>query len=261
MRTRKGEFAKMSEKTARPSYWAVIPADVRYDDQIPANAKLLYGEISALCDRTGYCWAKNEYFAQLFGFAEVTVSRLVSALQKGGYLEVEMVPTETGTERRIYAGISAGGLIKNDKRGLIKKDKGVSSKLITPPGDTLNMNNIYTPIPPKEERVSKRVHKDVPDWKPERFSGFWDFYPRKGRKNKQRAIAAWDRLKPNDELIATIGHALVLLKATDEWKREIGIPHVATFLNGERWHDADELAAPEIGSPSKTVERPGDYEI
>ena len=69
----------MSEKTARPSYWAVIPADVRYDDQIPANAKLLYGEISALCDRTGYCWAKNEYFAQLFGFAEVTVSRLVSA--------------------------------------------------------------------------------------------------------------------------------------------------------------------------------------
>ena len=251
----------MSEKTARPSYWAVIPADVRYDDQIPANAKLLYGEISALCDRTGYCWAKNEYFAQLFGFAEVTVSRLVSALQKGGYLEVEMVPTETGTERRIYAGISAGGLIKNDKRGLIKNDKGVSSKLITPPGDTLNMNNIYTPIPPKGERVSKRVHKDVPDWKPERFSGFWDFYPRKGRQNKQRAIAAWDRLKPDDELIATIGHALVLLKATDEWKREIGIPHVATFLNGERWHDADELAAPESGSPSRTVERPGDYEI
>ena len=87
----------------------------------------------------------------------------------------------------------------------------------------------------------KQVEKATADWKPERFSGFWDFYPRKGRKNKQRAIAAWDRLKPNDELIATIGHALVLLKATDEWKREIGIPHVTTFLNGERWHDADEL--------------------
>ena len=244
MRTRKGEFAKMSEKTARPSYWAVIPADVRYDDQIPANAKLLYGEISALCDRTGYCWAKNEYFAQLFGFAEVTVSRLVSALQKGGYLEVEMVPTETGTERRIYAGISAGGLIKNDKRGLIKKDKGVSSKLITPPGDTLNMNNIYTPIPPKGERVSKRVHKDVPDWKPERFAGFWDYYRTHCRgESKQAAIRAWDRLKPDDALIAQMGRALEKQIQSPDWIAGIGIPYASTWLNNQRWLDEPKAAA------------------
>ena len=228
----------MSEKTARPSYWAVIPADVRYDDQIPANAKLLYGEISALCDRTGYCWAKNEYFAQLFGFAEVTVSRLVSALQKGGYLEVEMVPTETGTERRIYAGISAGGLIKNDKRGLIKKDKGVSSKLITPPGDTLNMNNIYTPIPPKGERVSKRVHKDVPDWKPERFAGFWDFYPSKGKRScKQQSIRAWDKLKPDDKQIAEMGRWLQCRKRMEDWRQGVAIPYASTFLTQRRWED------------------------
>ena len=90
-----------------------------------------------------------------------------------------------------------------------------------------------------------RVHKDGPDWKPERFAGLWDYYPRKGRKNKQRAIQAWDKLKPDDALIDTMARALAKLKATEEWQRDIGIPHVATWLNGERWHDADELDGPD----------------
>ena len=77
-----------------PGYWAVIPADVRYDERIPPNAKLLYGEISALCNREGYCWAKNEYFAQLFGWAPTTVTRLLSGLRDAGYLSVEMVKTK-----------------------------------------------------------------------------------------------------------------------------------------------------------------------
>ena len=38
-----------------PAYHAVIPADVRYDARLKASAKLLYGELTALCDREGYC--------------------------------------------------------------------------------------------------------------------------------------------------------------------------------------------------------------
>lgn len=38
----------------KPSYWAVLPACVRYDASLPPNAKLLYAEISALCDDVGY---------------------------------------------------------------------------------------------------------------------------------------------------------------------------------------------------------------
>ena len=91
---------------------------------------------------------------------------------------------------------------------------------------------------------NRKEPREAPDWKPERFSGLWQFYPKDGRKDKQRAMDAWDKLHPDDDLIDTIARALVKLKATEKWKRGIGIPYVATFLNGARWADADELDTP-----------------
>ena len=63
-----------------PSYYAIIPANVRYDKDICANAKLLYGEITALCNKSGYCWATNEYFAELYNVSRVSISKWVNQL-------------------------------------------------------------------------------------------------------------------------------------------------------------------------------------
>jgi predicted transcriptional regulator len=80
------------------SYYAVIPANVRYDSNIPANAKLLYGEITALCNEKGYCWASNAYFAELYGVSKTSVSNWISGLQKQGYVSVEIVYKENSKE-------------------------------------------------------------------------------------------------------------------------------------------------------------------
>ena len=56
-----------------PSYYAILPPDVRYDKQLPQGAKLLYSEITALSNKNGYCWASNDYFAKLYSVSNSTI--------------------------------------------------------------------------------------------------------------------------------------------------------------------------------------------
>ena len=71
----------------KKSYYAVIPANVRYDESLPPNAKLLYGEITALCNAEGYCWASNKYFADLYGVTDRTIKRWLRDLHDRCYIE------------------------------------------------------------------------------------------------------------------------------------------------------------------------------
>lgn len=89
-----------------------------------------------------------------------------------------------------------------------------------------------TPLTPQRGR---RAPKKVALWKPERFAAFWQYYPR--GESKQAAIAAWDKLRPDDALIDDIARALKRQMASEEWQRGVGIPYAATYLNQRRWED------------------------
>jgi hypothetical protein len=75
----------------KKSYYAIIPANVRYDADLTPNAKLLYGEITALCNERGYCWASNDYFAKLYNVSKSSITKWVSALVKKGYIFNEII--------------------------------------------------------------------------------------------------------------------------------------------------------------------------
>lgn len=99
------------------------------------------------------------------------------------------------------------------------------------------LNNTPPIVPPKgkgRERTRKEP-KTAPDWLPERFDRFWESYPR--GEGKQKAIQAWDKLKPDEDLLRNMALGLMRQMQSSDWQRGIGIPHASTWLNQRRWED------------------------
>ena len=83
------------------AFWAVIPATVLEDMSIPANAKILYGVISTLTKRKGYCYARNAQLAEAMHCSEDVIKRWVSALAEAGHITVQIEPDrKIGGKRR-----------------------------------------------------------------------------------------------------------------------------------------------------------------
>ncbi|MEI0540567.1 helix-turn-helix domain-containing protein [Brachyspira pulli] len=87
----------------KKNYYAIIPAEVRYDKRLKPLARLLYGEITALTNDKGYCWATNNYFANLYSISSATVSRYISQLKEYGYITIDYkIKNNNIDKRKIY---------------------------------------------------------------------------------------------------------------------------------------------------------------
>ena len=71
----------------KPNYYAVIPADVRYNKKLSPNSKLLYAEITALCNMNGKCTASTEYFCRLYEVSRVSIQKWVKILENNNYIK------------------------------------------------------------------------------------------------------------------------------------------------------------------------------
>lgn len=160
------------------SYYAIIPANVRYDKDLAPNAKLLYGEITALCNEKGYCWASNQYFAELYGVSVLSVKRWVNSLVNKGYVYRTLTykPNSKEVDKRILS-IDSGikidttsvqkcydPSIKNDTSSSIKNDTDNNTSI----NNTFNNKNEYKEKNIKKESVNYVIaeyteNKDLQD--------------------------------------------------------------------------------------------------
>lgn len=114
----------------KKSYYAIIPANVRYDKELTPNAKLLYGEITALCNEKGYCWAGDRYFCDLYQVNRTTVQRWFSSLEKQGYIYREVKYREGTREIEYrYTYLCDKGTRKNETTP-IRKNETVNNTVI-----------------------------------------------------------------------------------------------------------------------------------
>lgn len=89
----------------KPNFYAIIPAHVRYSKDIEMGAKLLYAEITSLTHAAGYCWATNQYFADLYDVDYSTVRRWIKSLKDHKFIFIEVEKKGIQTSRKIWVSL------------------------------------------------------------------------------------------------------------------------------------------------------------
>jgi len=205
----------------KPSYFAILTADVRYDKTLKPLARLLYAEITALCNKEGYCWSSNQYFADLYEVDPKTVSGWIGQLKTKGYITVQLEYKE-GTKQVLkrYIRINKGGMDEIMDTLPIKKwipspqnDGDPPHKIME---DNKTINNTFNNTTNKGTRFTPPSVDEVSDYCNQRNNSvdaetFIDFYQAKGwmvGKNKMKdwkaCVRTWEtnrkqRSKPRKE--------------------------------------------------------------
>ena len=186
----------------KKSYYAIIPANVRYDETLPPNAKLLYGEITALCNAEGYCWASNKYFADLYGVSISSIKRWVKSLVDKKYITSRLIYKEGGGEIETrWLQICAEGSVKNEPTPSVKNELDNNTSINT----TSNITNEYieTPkkrkpfIPPTLEEVQAHCNERHNNVDAQKFYDYYtsaEWYDGKGNKvkNWKQKVITWE---------------------------------------------------------------------
>jgi hypothetical protein len=199
-----------------PSYYAIIPANVRYDKDLPAGAKLMYGEITALSNEHGYCFASNGYFAALYGCTKQAISKWIKQLESLGYVNISYIESNGQTQRRVSIAVDT---YQPQLRGV---STGVDHNNTSSNSINCASAHAETPSPPKsDEEVSGM------------FAKFWEAFGNK--KSKKRAFTAFKRLTKTkrEKCLQRIPEYKAYLEANDHLQQM----HPTTWINGERWED------------------------
>ena len=173
----------------KPNYYAIIPADVRYSKKLTPNAKLLYAEITALCNMNGKCTASTEYFCKLYEVSRVSIQKWLKILEDNKHIKRVNIYKQGSKEilTRVITFVNIPGKEK--------LTDNINTKVYN------NNNTTYS----NKERFKKPTLDQVNDYCIERKNNvdaeaFLDFYESKDwkiGKNKMKdwkaAIRTWER--------------------------------------------------------------------
>ena len=173
----------------KPNYYAIIPAEVRYSKTLTPNAKLLYAEITALCNMNGKCTASTEYFCRLYEVSRGAVQNWLKMLDDNGYIDRTVIYKQ-GSKEILHRYINL-------------KDKG--SINISTDNTNINITNTNLTDSNKKAFFKKPTVEEVHQYCNERKNkvcadAFIDFYESKDwmvgsnkMKNWKACVRTWEK--------------------------------------------------------------------
>lgn len=184
----------------KPNYYAVIPANVRYSKKLTPNAKLLYAEITALCNMNGKCTASTEYFCRLYEVSRVSIQKWLKILEDNNYIKRVNIykPHSKQIETRVIT------LVNNPH-----KEKFTDNT-------NININNTNLTDSNSKARFKKPSLDDVKNYCILRNNNidadaFMDFYESKNwmiGKNKMKdwkaAVRTWERRETKKQTMSKL---------------------------------------------------------
>lgn len=90
------------EQIAQIGYDCVLPSAIFFNENLCPSCIKLYAMIRNLTKLHGYCFATNEYLADLLEVDERTIKRQLSALKKEKFLEIHTDKSRIHWQRKIY---------------------------------------------------------------------------------------------------------------------------------------------------------------
>ena len=157
----------------KPNYYAIIPAEVRYSKKLTPNAKLLYAEITALCNMNGKCTASTDYFCRLYEVSRVSIQKWLKILEDNNYIK----------RINIYKPYSK----QIEARMITLVNIPSKEKLI----DNTNININNTNLTDSNISFTKRLENFynevfVCDYPKETLTNFYEYWPEQNKSKKMK---------------------------------------------------------------------------
>lgn len=252
----------MTALEEKPNYYSITPANVRYDKSLPMGARFMYGEITALTKKDGYCWAGDSYFAELYEVTNTTIQNWLKALERKGYISRKRIYKE-GTKQiknryiRLFdtpTQNNLGTYVKNINDPT-QNNLGTYPKNIKNPTQNNLRDSITSTITSTTTNNNKPSKPPKPVADRDHFESLWKLYP-----NKKGKESAWNSYKQSikagatdDEIKQGINNYLAEIKAKQTPKRYI--KHGQTWFKQKGWQDEYDTTPEAPVNGRKTVQR------
>ncbi len=174
-------------KKSKTGYFYQIPVLIAEDKNLPNAAKWLYGLLTTLVDKHGYCFASNKWLGKKMNVRPEYISTMLVKLEDKKWIIIENKQTKW---RRVLLRFSKSTLKKSQKYFKEKLKVKSDSNTKKMPNDWVNQDGVNGPSIKESIKDSKKVNK-----KNNISLRLYDYYVLRFKKNPNRYKPLPSKLK------------------------------------------------------------------